>query len=59
VGHDVVTWQGEKVSTFALAMRWLMDGTLETDGLLTHRFPLGDYRRAFAVAVDKRGSRSI
>jgi threonine dehydrogenase-like Zn-dependent dehydrogenase len=59
VGHDLVTWQGESVSTFELAMRWMQSGQLRCERLLTHRFPLDQYRQAFAVAVDKRTHRSI
>ncbi|MEJ2210395.1 MAG: zinc-binding dehydrogenase [Anaerolineae bacterium] len=59
VGHDVVTWRGERLSTFALAMRWMAEGCLGTADLLTHRFPLAAYRRAFEVAVDKKTYRSI
>jgi threonine dehydrogenase-like Zn-dependent dehydrogenase len=59
VGHDVVTWQGEALSTFELAMRWMQTGTLRVEGLLTHRFPLDDYRRAFRVASSKQLYRSI
>ena len=59
VGHDVVTWQGETGSTFEWAMRWMAAGAVQTQPLLTHRFPLDDYRAAFATAVDKRTSRSI
>jgi threonine dehydrogenase-like Zn-dependent dehydrogenase len=59
VGHDVVTWQGEQMSTFGVAMRWMEEGKLDTRGLLTHRFPLEAYRHAFAVAVEKGKYRSI
>jgi threonine dehydrogenase-like Zn-dependent dehydrogenase len=59
VGHDVVTWQGESLSTFELAMRCMGDGKLNTRGLLSHRFPLEEYRHAFAVAVDKDRYRSV
>jgi threonine dehydrogenase-like Zn-dependent dehydrogenase len=59
VGHDVVTWQGEQVSAFELAMRWMQEGKLSVEGLLTHRFPLDDYRQAFKVAADKGKYRSI
>ncbi len=59
IGHDVVTWQGERLSTFELAMRWMREGRLRTEPLLTHRFPLRAYRQAFDVAVDKRRHRSI
>ena len=59
VGHDVVTWQGESLSAFELAMRWMGEGRLDTRGLLTHRFPLEAYRQAFAVAVEKGKYRSV
>lgn len=59
VGHDVVHWEDETLSTFELAMRWMQAGTLRCDGLLTHRFPLNGYRQAFAVAADKKTHRSI
>jgi threonine dehydrogenase-like Zn-dependent dehydrogenase len=59
VGHDVVTWKGDTLSTFELAMRWMQTGVLDCEGLLTHRFPLDAYRQAFASAADKRHSRSI
>jgi 2-desacetyl-2-hydroxyethyl bacteriochlorophyllide A dehydrogenase len=59
VGHDVVHWQGEDLSTFELAMRWMQDGTLDTEPMLTHRFPLEAYREAFEVAVDKARYRSV
>ncbi len=59
VGHDVVQWKDESLSTFELAMRWLGSGVLNCDGLLTHRFRLGEYRQAFATAGDKRTARSV
>ena len=59
VGHDVVTWEGETLSNFELAMRWMQTGRLKCQGLLTHRFPLPAYREAFATAMDKRTYRSI
>ncbi|MBI5653660.1 MAG: alcohol dehydrogenase catalytic domain-containing protein [Chloroflexi bacterium] len=59
VGHDVVTWDGEALSTFELAMKWMQTGKLNCDGLITHRFALEDYRNAFAVATDKRVHRSV
>jgi threonine dehydrogenase-like Zn-dependent dehydrogenase len=59
VGHDVVTWHGETLSTFELAMRWMQSGELSCSGLLTHRFPLADYRQAFMTAMEKGEHRSI
>lgn len=59
VGHDVVDWAGERLSTFELGMRWMHEGLLRTEGMLTHRFPLREYRRAFRVALDKQTARSV
>ena len=59
VGHDVVTWEAERLSTFELAMRWMQTGRLECKGLLTHRFPLHAYREAFVTAVDKHTHHSV
>jgi threonine dehydrogenase-like Zn-dependent dehydrogenase len=59
VGHDIITWQGEAVSTFGLAQRWMAQGKIETRSLLTHKFPLADYRRAIDTAVDKAKTKSV
>jgi threonine dehydrogenase-like Zn-dependent dehydrogenase len=60
IGHDVVTWEGREIGTFQLAMQWMLSGDIRTDLLLTHRFPLDDYRRAFAVATtEKARERSV
>jgi len=59
VGHDIVDWHGEAISTFDLALRWMVDDLIQTESLLTHRFPLDDYRQAFATALDKRNKHSI
>lgn len=49
----------EKITTFALAMRWMEEGKIKTDGMLTHLFPLDDYRQAVQTAVDKRDTQSV
>lgn len=59
VGHDVVVWQGEAISTFDLAMRWMAQGKVKTDRLLTHRFALTAFKTALATAADKHTHRSI
>lgn len=59
MGHGLARWQGEEISGFELALRWMRDGQLCVTPLLTHRFPLDAYREAFATAVDKRGAQSI
>jgi threonine dehydrogenase-like Zn-dependent dehydrogenase len=59
IGHDVVDWDGETLSTFELAMRWMEEGKLDPGDLLTHRYPLDAYRQAFRTAIDKKVACSI
>lgn len=40
--------------TFEEVIDCMRDGRLQEAGLITHRFPLSDYRRAIATALDKR-----
>jgi threonine dehydrogenase-like Zn-dependent dehydrogenase len=40
--------------TFELVIEMLQEGVLTDAGLITHRFPFDDYRRAIQVARDKR-----
>jgi len=53
------TWQGRPVRTYELAVELLSRGDYPAAGLLTHRFPLREYRRAFRTAMDKRRHRSV
>jgi len=59
IGHDIVRWNGKNISTFELAMEWMQSNQLKTAGLVTHHFPLDEYRTAFNVAIDKRTYRSV
>jgi threonine dehydrogenase-like Zn-dependent dehydrogenase len=47
-------WNGLKQSTYDLTADLLLKGNLATDGLITHRFPLEDWRAAVRTAKDKR-----
>lgn len=53
-GYGPESWRGRTIHTFDLVMEMLQEGALRADGLITHRFPLEDYRRAIATALDKR-----
>ena len=46
--------QGRQVRTYQLAVDLLGQGDYPLKGLLSHTFPLQDYRQAFAVAFDKK-----
>jgi len=52
-GHGSETWRGETCSTYDLTRDLLLAGRLTVDGLITHRFPLREWKRAVRTALDK------
>ncbi len=53
-GHEIDGWLGRPTKGLELVGGWMRDGSLPTDGLITHRYPLGNLRSAVATALDKR-----
>ena len=58
-GRQREHWDGRRVDTYALVHELILAGRLKTDGLLTHAFPLGEYRKAFTVAMNKSVHRAV
>ena len=52
-------YQGQPVRTYEKAVELLARGDYPSKGLVSHLFPLADYRRAFQVAFDKRHHQSL
>lgn len=52
--HGVEKWNGETWRTYDLVIDLLRQGKLTVDGLITHRFPLSQWRQAIKAASDKR-----
>ena len=52
-------FQGQQVHTYTLAVDFLASGAYPADGLLTHIYPLPEYRQAFQTAMDKATSQSM
>ena len=50
---------GRRVGTYQLVHELVAAGKLMTDGLLTHTFPLGEYRRAFDVGLHKHRHQAV
>ncbi len=45
------TFQGRRAHTYDLVIEMLLAGEMTPQGLITHRFPLAEYRRAVAIAA--------
>jgi threonine dehydrogenase-like Zn-dependent dehydrogenase len=52
-------FRGQQVHTYTLAVELLASGDYPADGLVTHIFPLRDYRLAFQTAMNKAPSQSM
>jgi len=50
----VEDWRGRRAHTFDLVIEMMQEGALRQAGLITHRFPLAQLRRAVAAAQDRR-----
>ncbi|MBI2344310.1 MAG: alcohol dehydrogenase catalytic domain-containing protein [Deltaproteobacteria bacterium] len=50
---------GLRQRTYQHVIDMLSDGRLQSEGLVTHWFPLHEYRKAFATALDKRRHQSL
>jgi threonine dehydrogenase-like Zn-dependent dehydrogenase len=54
-GHGAELWQGKTRHTFDVVIDLMRQGKITTDGLITHRFPLSQWRQAVNRALNKRG----
>ena len=52
--HGAESWGGETRHTYELVIEMLRQGKLTVEGLITHRFPLAQWRQAVSTALDKR-----
>jgi threonine dehydrogenase-like Zn-dependent dehydrogenase len=59
VGQGWESWQGERLHTSVLVHRLIQEGRLDPTPMLTHRFDLADYGRAFATALGKGQSQAV
>jgi threonine dehydrogenase-like Zn-dependent dehydrogenase len=58
-GRQVEAFEGRRVRTYELVHELMAAGRLKTDGLLTHTFRLGEYRKAFRIAMNKGPHRAV
>jgi threonine dehydrogenase-like Zn-dependent dehydrogenase len=52
-------FQGREVRILEMAVDILASGTYPTEGLVTHRYPLTEYRQALQTAMDKGKTQSM
>jgi threonine dehydrogenase-like Zn-dependent dehydrogenase len=52
--HGSEPWEGETRHTYDLVIDLMRQGKLTIDGLITHRFPLNQWREAISTALNKR-----
>lgn len=55
-GRQVEQWGERRIGTYELVLELISGGKLKFERLLTHTFPLADYRRALSAVTDKRAS---
>jgi threonine dehydrogenase-like Zn-dependent dehydrogenase len=59
VGYGREEWRGEELHTFDVTMRLLMEGGLPVERMVTHVFPLRQYRAALSAAANRRRSEAV
>jgi threonine dehydrogenase-like Zn-dependent dehydrogenase len=52
--HGAELWEGKTRRTYELVIDLMRQGKLTVNGLITHRFPLSQWRQAVSTALDKR-----
>jgi len=59
IGQGADEWEGRTCNTFERVIEWLREGRLSVKGMLTHRFPQVDYKKAIRTAIAKHKSGAI
>jgi threonine dehydrogenase-like Zn-dependent dehydrogenase len=59
VGYGAEVFRGESMHTFDATLRMMQETTAPLDEMVTHVYPLGEYRTALSAAGNRRRSGSI
>lgn len=57
--YSNIIMDGQKVRTYKAALDIIHSGAIKTEGLVTHSFPLENYKKAINAAVNKKANKSI
>ncbi len=58
-GRQIEEVDGRRMHTYEVVFEWMRTGRLRVDGLLTHRFALGDYRAALRALLARSDSHAV
>lgn len=59
LGYGMEDWKGERIHTMALAQRLVLESGAPVERMVTHTFPLAEYRKGLAAAGNHRASGAI
>jgi threonine dehydrogenase-like Zn-dependent dehydrogenase len=59
LGYGMEEWKGERVHTMELAQRLVLESGAPVERMVTHTFPLAEYRKGLAAAGNHRASGAI
>lgn len=57
--YGTESWRGEQLHTFEVTLRLLLETKAPVSRLVTHTFPLGDYRKALGAAAHHAQSKAV
>lgn len=59
VGYGIEEWRGGRAHTFEITRDLLVETMAPVDRMVTHIYPLGEYRQAVSTAANRRKTQSI
>jgi L-iditol 2-dehydrogenase len=59
LGYGMETWRGMRLHTFEVTHQLLAETNAPVEKIVTHRFPLPQYRDAFRAAIDRQASGAV
>jgi len=59
LGYGMEEWKGERIHTMELAQRLVLESGAPVERMVTHTFPLAEYRKGLAAAGNHRASGAI
>ncbi|MFX1558469.1 MAG: oxidoreductase, partial [Promethearchaeota archaeon] len=58
-GFGIESFQGKSLHAFQHFLNFLSEGLIDPQMLITHKFPLEQYKNAFNILSDKRNSHAV